>query len=107
MQFYGPLFARVYNTKWAHFANQVAPPILDFYERTDVGRLNKSVLDLCCGTGQLGLYLLNRGYKVIGIDLSESISILRKGAPGATLRLVRQNSDWGTRQISDWRAQWV
>ncbi len=85
MHFDGSLFARVYNTKWAHFANQVAPRILDFYARTDAGRLNKSVLDLCCGTGQLALYFLNRGYKVIGIDLSESMLHIAKGSAGRHL----------------------
>jgi SAM-dependent methyltransferase len=29
------------------------------------------MLDLCCGTGQLALYFLERGYQVTGIDLSE------------------------------------
>ncbi|NIN99288.1 MAG: methyltransferase domain-containing protein, partial [Anaerolineae bacterium] len=30
-------------------------------------------LDVCCGTGQLAIYFLERGYKVVGIDLSENM----------------------------------
>ncbi len=31
----------------------------------------RKVLDLCCGTGQVGVEMVQRGYEVIGIDLSE------------------------------------
>jgi SAM-dependent methyltransferase len=43
--------------------------------------VNKSLLDLCCGTGQLAVYFLERGYRVTGIDLSESM-----------LEIARQNA---------------
>ena len=71
MQAYGKVFARVYDAKWSGFARQVAPLLLDFYAATAIGRQNKTVLDLCCGTGHLALYFLERGYRVVGIDLSE------------------------------------
>jgi SAM-dependent methyltransferase len=71
MQAYGKVFARVYDAKWSGFAKQVAPPLLDFYATTAAGRKNRLVLDLCCGTGHLALHFLERGYKVVGIDLSE------------------------------------
>lgn len=71
MQAYGPTFARVYNTWWADFAGNVAPRILAFYETAPIHQTNRSVLDVCCGTGQLALYFLERGYRVTGIDLSE------------------------------------
>jgi len=71
MQAYGEVFARVYDAKWSGFARQVAPLLLDFYAATAIGRQNKTVLDLCCGTGHLALYFLERGYRVVGIDLSE------------------------------------
>lgn len=73
MQAYSGVFARVYNLFWADFADQVAPRIVDFYESTLTGKTHKSVLDLCCGTGQLALHFLRRGYRVIGIDLSEDM----------------------------------
>jgi SAM-dependent methyltransferase len=71
MQAYNQGFARVYNAKWSGFARQVAPLILDFYTSTSIGWGNKSVLDLCCGTGQLAVHFLERGYHAVGLDLSE------------------------------------
>jgi SAM-dependent methyltransferase len=71
MQAYGQAFARVYNKRWSFFAHRVAPEIADFYARTFIGQANRTVLDLCCGTGQLALYFLEHGYRVTGIDLSE------------------------------------
>ena len=70
MQAYGPAFARVYNRRWTFFAHRVAPEIAEFYAGTTIGQTNRSILDLCCGTGQLALALLERGYTVTGIDLS-------------------------------------
>jgi SAM-dependent methyltransferase len=68
---YGRSFAKVYNKWWTEFAAIVAPRILEYYELQSISKLNKSVLDLCCGTGQLALYFLKNGYYVLGIDLSE------------------------------------
>jgi len=31
----------------------------------------RTVLDLACGTGQVGMEMLRRGYQVVGVDLSE------------------------------------
>ena len=55
MQAYTQAFARVYNKRWSHFANWVSPRIEAFYADTATGQANRSVLDLCCGTGQLAL----------------------------------------------------
>lgn len=71
MQAYGRAFARVYNKRWTGFAHRVAPLILEFYEGTATGKANRTILDLCCGTGQLALHFLEQGYQVTGIDLSE------------------------------------
>jgi SAM-dependent methyltransferase len=73
MQAYNRAFARVYNERWIGFAQRVAPRVLAFYERTPVGGEHKTLLDVCCGTGQLALYFLERGYRVVGIDLSEAM----------------------------------
>lgn len=70
MQTYGRAFARVYNKRWTFFAHRVAPLIADFYDSTPIGQTNRSVLDLCCGTGQLALVLLEHGFTVTGLDLS-------------------------------------
>jgi len=76
VQAYGSAFARVYNQMWTAFAQAVAPPISDFYEahlreRALPDLEHKSLLDLCCGTGQLAVFFLEQGYRVVGIDLSE------------------------------------
>jgi SAM-dependent methyltransferase len=81
MQAYSPGFARVYNRLWGRFALQIAPLIQEFYESTLIGGQNRLLLDLCCGTGQLARYFLERGYQVVGIDLSE-----------AMLRYARENT---------------
>jgi SAM-dependent methyltransferase len=71
MQAYGPTFARVYNEKWIHFAEHVSPLIRSFYESTPLAAERKSLLDVCCGTGQLAQHFLENGYRVTGLDLSE------------------------------------
>jgi SAM-dependent methyltransferase len=71
MQVYGQIFANVYNKRWTGFAKQVAPVILDFYSDTKNGKANEPILDLGCGTGQLALHFLEKGYRVVGIDGSE------------------------------------
>jgi SAM-dependent methyltransferase len=73
MQSYGRTFAFVYNARWAGFARQVAPRLLEFYGGTAHGQARQPVLDLCCGTGQLALAFLEGGYPVTGLDLSEGM----------------------------------
>ena len=71
MQAYGKAFARVYNARWGAFTDAVAPKIEQLFNavRDELG-LSKSLIDLCCGTGNLAQYFLQRGYRVKGIDLS-------------------------------------
>ncbi|PKN84753.1 MAG: class I SAM-dependent methyltransferase [Chloroflexi bacterium HGW-Chloroflexi-8] len=71
MQAYNQIFARVYNSKWSGFARSVAPFIHDFYNSTSIGQENKTMLDLCCGAGHLACHFLEKGYHVVGLDLSE------------------------------------
>jgi SAM-dependent methyltransferase len=70
-QGYSPTFARVYNLLWAGFARETAPHLYDFYAASP--QHGQPVLDLCCGTGQLAAYFLERGCRVVGLDLSESM----------------------------------
>jgi SAM-dependent methyltransferase len=70
-QAYGPAFARAYNDHFTFFADRVAPRIIQFFQRCDlVKNAPKTVLDVCCGTGQLASRFLEAGYAVTGIDLS-------------------------------------
>lgn len=70
MQSYNELFARVYNQHWVEFIQRAAPLLLRFYADTDAGQQRKPVLDLCCGTGQLAVLFLDRGFPVTGVDIS-------------------------------------
>jgi SAM-dependent methyltransferase len=67
---YNATFARAYNRFWSAFARQHAPRIQAFYEATPIGRANRALLDVCCGTGNLAAHFLANGYTVTGIDLS-------------------------------------
>lgn len=73
MQGYGESFARIYNMRWTHFAQNLAPRIRDFYEGHRGDRTSKRVLDLACGTGQLATLFLESGYEVVGLDLSPAM----------------------------------
>jgi len=81
MQGYSTGFARIYNQRWIPFANQFAPVLQMYYENTILGAKNRDMLDLCCGTGQLALYFMEKGYRVTGLDLSP-----------AMLELARENA---------------
>ena len=73
MQAYHAGFARIYNLRWGGFAQQVAPMLRRFYEDSPLCLANQTVLDLCCGTGQLAAIFLAAGYTVIGLDSSEAM----------------------------------
>ena len=73
MQAYNRGFAHVYNLRWNEFSQRVAPRIQACYESTPLGQVNRALLDVCCGTGQLAVHFLEQGYKVTGLDLSEEM----------------------------------
>jgi SAM-dependent methyltransferase len=73
MQAYNRAFARIYNEQWIGFAQHVAPRIQEYYESTPASQVHRSLLDLCCGSGQLAVHFLTHGYRVVGIDLSEAM----------------------------------
>ncbi len=53
----------------------------DYLERllAAAGKHPKSVLDLACGTGSLSMVLAERGYRVLGADLSEEMLAVAYG----------------------------
>ena len=84
-------FARVYNLHWGSYAGLVVP-ILEHLVLRHLPD-HASVLDLCCGTGQLAARLAGDGYEVTGVDVSGSmIGIAKATAPGADFHVqdVRQ-----------------
>jgi SAM-dependent methyltransferase len=78
-QAYGAQFARVYNTQWSGFARRMAPRIERFYQGLPRSvRKNRTLLDLCSGTGQLAEYFLRRSFQVTALDLSGPMLDLAK-----------------------------
>ena len=74
-------FAWVYNKHWG---NQFLEIVLAVLEKLAQPHLpsNASILDLCCGTGQLAQALTEHGYQVTGLDISkEMLRIARKNVP--------------------------
>jgi SAM-dependent methyltransferase len=69
---YGAGFAKAYDARWSSFAAGIAPLVHKYYE-TACPNGDKSLLDICCGTGQLSLFFLQKGYRVAGIDASEAM----------------------------------
>jgi SAM-dependent methyltransferase len=56
---------------WNDFADHIAPQIYAYYLGTEVGKNGKPILDLCCGTGRLSRFFLERDFRVVGLDLSK------------------------------------
>lgn len=75
-------FAEVYDRHWGDFATAVVP-VLDRLVLDDLPA-GATILDLCCGTGQLAAALTDRGFRVIGVDGSRPmIERARSNAPEA------------------------
>ncbi|QHE52708.1 class I SAM-dependent methyltransferase [Pontibacillus sp. HMF3514] len=76
-------FAWIYNEYWGRMPKGIEP-IIDKLFFTSLPE-NASVLDLCCGTGQLAQILNERGYEVTGIDGSgEMLKIAQENSPSST-----------------------
>jgi SAM-dependent methyltransferase len=76
---YGRVFAHVYELRWGHFAERVAPHLIRFYQSKPVAERTANVLDLGCGTGHLAAMLLDAGYHVTGLDRSRfMLEVARK-----------------------------
>ncbi|NQU42173.1 class I SAM-dependent methyltransferase [bacterium] len=75
-------FAWLYNRKWGCFAKFFVPDLED--RVLSAIREGASILDLCCGTGNLAAVLSERGYNVTGIDGSpKMLEFARENAPKA------------------------
>ena len=80
MQGYNAGFARIYNQRWAWFAERLAPKIAALYAARATCDPTLPILDLACGTGQMARHFAAAGYRTLGVDLS-----------AAMLRHARQN----------------
>jgi SAM-dependent methyltransferase len=78
-------FAAIYNRHWGADYRKEALPIL---ERLLLSRLKagQSVLDVCCGTGQVTSRVRELGFAVSGLDASaEMLRYAAENAPGCDL----------------------
>jgi SAM-dependent methyltransferase len=76
-------FAPVYNSHWGqnslHFL-----PVYQQHVFADLPQQSR-ILDLCCGSGQFADALTRRGFRVVGVDLSEELlGFAAQNAPGGT-----------------------
>jgi len=84
---YGEDLAYIHDAGHADFALGAAPGILELLE--EHGVREGLVVDLGCGSGLLARELLDAGYRVLGIDVSEAmIGIARRRAPEAEFRVA-------------------
>jgi len=80
-------FARIYNEALGPSYNKIALPTLEKLLLPYVPE-GANILDLCCGTGELSQWLLNKGYQVTGIDRSQRmLEYARQNAPNCKLIL--------------------
>ena len=78
--------AYIHDVGHADFALRSAPGILEVLQENGIP--DGLVVDLGCGSGLWARELLGAGYRVLGIDISESmIEIAREKAPGAEFRV--------------------
>ncbi len=87
---YPPKFSKVYDRYWFGFATNLAPQIYDMYSKEPIFAKEKTLLDICCGPGHLACYFLEKGFSIIGIDLSEKmLEIAEKKA-----KEYHRNAEW-------------
>jgi len=81
-------FARIYNRYWGREYRSKAFPLLKRLLLNDL-QPNASVLDVCCGTGQLTHRVSQLAFQVSGIDASAGmLAYARKNAPEADLHVA-------------------
>ncbi len=83
---YGEDLAYIHDVGHADFALQSAPGIVEILGRNGIN--DGLVVDLGCGTGLLARELIDAGYRVFGVDISEAmIELARNRAPEAEFRV--------------------
>ena len=85
---FAEVYDRLQDADYAKFA--------DYYERIfeKYGIKPELVLDLACGTGNITVPMSQRGYDMIGVDLSvEMLNIAREKAQAAGQNILFINQD--------------
>ncbi len=70
---YPEQFSKFYSQFMGTFAARVAPQIHELYSKENIFKKEKTLLDICCGPGDLAYYFLEKGFSIIGIDLSDTM----------------------------------
>jgi SAM-dependent methyltransferase len=85
--YYQEDLAFIHDVGYGEFALKVAPGILDIFARHQIR--DGLIVDLGCGTGLWAEQLIQRGFDVLGIDISEAmIQLARRRAPQAAFRVA-------------------
>ena len=86
-EWYKKDLAFIHDVGFSDYALKSAPGILDILARSKVN--TGLVVDLGCGSGLWAEKLVQKGYKVLGIDISEAmIDIARSRVPEAEFRVA-------------------
>ncbi|MFS0788891.1 class I SAM-dependent methyltransferase [Shouchella sp. 1P09AA] len=70
---YNNVFSSVYNKKFNNFSRVVGPMLYEYLQDNLSLHKKNKILDVCCGTGTLANFFLQKGHEVTGIDLSEDM----------------------------------
>ena len=85
-RWYGEDLAYIHDVGHAEFALGAAPGILEILDRNGIH--DGLIVDLGCGSGLWARELVDAGYRVLGIDISEAmIELSRKRVPEAGFRV--------------------
>lgn len=83
---YKPDLAYIHDIGFGDFAEQAAANILDCFKANQIE--SGLVVDLGCGSGIWAYHLIQAGYQVLGIDISEAmIDLARSRVPSAEFRV--------------------
>ena len=85
--FYEADLANVHHSGFTELADLGGNELLKVFEAEDLP--SGCVIDLGCGSGVWARKLVDRGYEVLGIDVSQSmIDLARRNAPGAEFQIA-------------------
>ncbi|MBE9004889.1 methyltransferase domain-containing protein [Fortiea sp. LEGE XX443] len=81
-------WAKIYNDYWGlRYCKHILPHFEELLQQYNVHQ-GANILDLCCGTGHMAQHLIEQGYQVTGLDISEGmLQYARENAPRAKLIL--------------------
>lgn len=86
-EFYREDLAFIHDVGFGDYALRSAPGILEILDRS--GIRDGLIVDLGCGSGLWARRLVDAGYRVLGIDISEAmVEIARRSVPEAEFRVA-------------------